>query len=425
MEKKSLPKHWEVNKLKEISEWGSGGTPKSTNRDYYEGGDIPWLIIGDLNDNFISSSKTKITELGLKNSSAKIVPSGNILIALYGSIGKLGINKIPLATNQAIAFTKNLKEFMFNKYLFYFLFYKRAYLNSLGKGATQMNISQTVLKEVEIPIPPLPEQQAIVQKIEELFSELDNSIQNLKTAQKQIKIYRQSVLKSAFEGKLTQEKLENIQQVAEPKLEYGENRLPEGWKWVKLGDVVKNVEYGSSEKSKKFGKIPVLRMGNIQNGKFDWEDLVYTDTDSEIEKYLLKKNDVLFNRTNSSELVGKTAIYKGERPAIFAGYLIRINYDIQILNPKYLTFYLNSASAREYGDSVKTFGVNQSNINGTKLKTYPLPLAPLSVQEEIVSEIESRFSVADKLEEAINQSLEQAEVLRQSILKKAFEGKLL
>jgi len=194
---------------------------------------------------------------------------------------------------------------------------------------------------------------------------------------------------------------------------------------VKLGEVCTSVEYGSAAKSKEKGKVPVLRMGNIQNGKFDWSDLVYTDDENEIKKYLLKKNDVLFNRTNSAELVGKTALYKGERKAIFAGYLIRINRIESLLDADYLTYYLNTHAAKSYGNTVRSFGVNQSNINGTKLKNYRLPLPLLEEQHRVVEEIESRLSVADKLEETITTSLMQSETLRQSILKKAFEGKLV
>ena len=204
-----------------------------------------------------------------------------------------------------------------------------------------------------------------------------------------------------------------------------EGELPKGWKWQTIGDICSSVEYGSAIKSKPIGKVTVLRMGNIQSGKFDWNDLVYTDDDVEIKKYLLKKNDVLFNRTNSAELVGKTAIYKGERPAIFAGYLIRINRIESLIDASYLTYFLNSHDAKSYGNTVKSFGVNQSNINGTKLKTYPIPVPILEEQQRIVEAIESRLSVCDKLEETISASLKQSEALRQSILKQAFEGKLV
>ena len=124
------------------------------------------------------------------------------------------------------------------------------------------------------------------------------------------------------------------------------------------------VEYSTAAKSSKSGRVPVLRMGNNPNGTFDWADLVYTSDNDEIAGYLLHDGDVLFNRTNSRELVGKTAIYRGERPAIFAGYLIRVNQIPAVVESEYLNFFLNSNVARQYGNSVKTDGVNQSNING-------------------------------------------------------------
>ena len=185
------------------------------------------------------------------------------------------------------------------------------------------------------------------------------------------------------------------------------------------------VEYGSAAKSKKEGRIPVLRMGNIQNSIFDWLDLVFSDDEEEIKKYLLKKGDVLFNRTNSPELVGKTAIYQGERPAIFAGYLIRLNQISELVISKYINYFLNSKTAKKHGNNVKTDGVNQSNINGEKLANYPFPYSSLEEQEEIVQEIESRLSICDQLEATITENLQKAEALRQSILKQAFEGKLV
>ena len=111
-------------------------------------------------------------------------------------------------------------------------------------------------------------------------------------------------------------------------------------------------------------------MGNIQNGKFDWSSLVFTSSTDEINQYLLKYNDVFFNRTNSSELVGKTAIYKGKRPAIFAGYLIRINQIALLCNADFFNYYLNSQTAKNHGNSVKSASVNQSNINAEKLKNH-------------------------------------------------------
>jgi len=195
-------------------------------------------------------------------------------------------------------------------------------------------------------------------------------------------------------------------------------KLPDDWKWVKIGNLTFGIEYGTSAKSEKLGQIPVLRMGNIQNGRLDWSDLVYTNDKAEIEKYLLKKNDVLFNRTNSPELVGKTAIYKGERPAIFAGYLIRINQLPELVAADYLNYFLNSPIAKVYGNSVKTDGVNQSNINGEKLRNYPFPLPPLPEQRAIVSKIEQLFSELDNGISNLKLAQEQLKVYRQAVLDK-------
>ncbi|NEQ25408.1 MAG: hypothetical protein F6K28_41350 [Microcoleus sp. SIO2G3] len=172
--------------------------------------------------------------------------------------------------------------------------------------------------------------------------------------------------------------------------------LPEGWIEKKLGDVCEKVEYGSSAKSQLEGKIPVLRMGNIQNGSIDWSDLVYTTNQEEIDKYLLKYNDVLFNRTNSDEHVGKTAIYKGERPAIFAEYLIRIHRKEDLLDADFLNYYLNSNTTRKYGKSVMSRSVNQANINGTKLKEYPIVVPPLPEQKRIVAIVDKAFEGIDR-----------------------------
>jgi len=290
------------------------------------------------------------------------------------------------------------------KYLFYFMKGSWKSKNDdkqYGSATNYIRIGN--FTNYQVRIAPLPEQRAIVSKIELLFSELDNAVSNLKQAKNKLEIFRQSVLKKAFEGELTKGKIT----------------------WIELGEVCSNVEYGTSSKSSETGKIPVVRMGNIQNGHIDWNDLVFTSDKEEIEKYSLTKEDVLFNRTNSPEWVGKTAIYKGERPAIFAGYLIRVNYKKEYVCGDYLNYFLNSHTAKQHGNKVKSFGVNQSNINGTKLKKYPFPLCSLKEQIQIVQEIETRFSVADKLVVSIDESLLKAEALRQSILKKAFEGELL
>lgn len=292
--------------------------------------------------------------------------------------------------------------------------------------------------KIKVKIPSLYEQLRIVAHIEELFSELENGIENLKKAKAQLGIYKQAVLKEAFEGKLTHNhydvtkymckinayRNDNGYKIRYSMMEHFElPQIPDAWKWCCIGDIATKSEYGTSKKSSKMGKVPVIRMGNIQNGKILWNDLVFSNDDDEIKQYMVKKGDVLFNRTNSPELVGKTAIFSDDREALFAGYLIRIN-QVPMINAKYLNYFLNSPIARQYGNLVKTDGVNQSNINSKKMYSYPFPLCTEKEQLEIVEEIETRLSVCENIENTVDTALEQAEIMRQSILKQAFEGRL-
>jgi type I restriction enzyme S subunit len=177
--------------------------------------------------------------------------------------------------------------------------------------------------------------------------------------------------------------------------------IPEDWHVRPLGQLVNSVEYGSSAKSSSAGKTPVLRMGNIQEGKIDWSDLVFTDNDKETAKYLLNPGDVLFNRTNTVDLVGKAAIYRGEQPSIFAGYLIRIKEKKDQIDSRYLNYFLNSKPAKKYGLKVLSIAVGQANINGQKLKTYPVPLPPTINEQNYIataiSEIEQLIGWLDQI----------------------------
>jgi type I restriction enzyme, S subunit len=200
------------------------------------------------------------------------------------------------------------------------------------------------------------------------------------------------------------------------KLIVDSRKLPVGWIQTTLGNVCVKVEYGLSAKSKTEGEIPVLRMGNIQNGIIDWGNLAYTTDQEEINKYLLQHNDILFDRTNSAEHVGKSAIYKSERPAVFAGYLIRLHRKEDLIDADFLNYYLNSHPARDYGKSVMSRSVNQANINGTKLKEYPISLPPLSEQKRIVAIVDQAFEAIDVAIENTKQNLVNARELFDSYL---------
>lgn len=200
--------------------------------------------------------------------------------------------------------------------------------------------------------------------------------------------------------------------------------INEEWEEKTLKELSTKLTYGSSSKSEMKGKVPVLRMGNIQDGKIDWNDLKYSSDETEIKKYKLENGDVLFNRTNSPELVGKTAIYRNERPAIYAGYLIKIKTN-EKLNPEFLNLCLNTIEAREWCNRVKTDGVSQSNINAQKLAEFVIHTPLIEEQTEIVRRVEQLFAFADKIEARYTKAKAMLDKLPQSILAKAFRGELV
>lgn len=200
--------------------------------------------------------------------------------------------------------------------------------------------------------------------------------------------------------------------------------VPESWVWTTISTFTHNLTYGTSEKSNSTGLIPVLRMGNInRKGGLDWDDLVFTSNKYDIIKYNLEYNDLLFNRTNSSDWVGKTAIYKGERKAIFAGYLIRLR--TICINADYLNLVMNSSYHRDWCDEVKTDAVNQSNINAQKLSCYSVPIPPLAEQKRIVDMVASWLVLIDQIEQdqaSLTTIIKQA---KNKILTLAIHGKLV
>ena len=198
--------------------------------------------------------------------------------------------------------------------------------------------------------------------------------------------------------------------------------LPEGWSWTRIFSITEDLPYGTAKKSLPTGLVAVLRMGNIQSGEIDYSDLVYSSDGDDIVKYTLIKNDLLFNRTNSAEWVGKTAIYRGNMPAIYAGYLIRIR---TFINAEYLNVVMNSGYAKSYCNSVKTDGVNQSNINAQKLGNFLVPIPSFGEQYRIsssIADILPRISIIQDEKDYITDLIQKT---KSKILDLAIRGQLV
>ncbi|MFN5220904.1 MAG: restriction endonuclease subunit S, partial [Cyanobacteriota bacterium] len=275
----------------------------------------------------------------------------------------------------------------------------------------QQRVPKSFVLESCLALAPLNEQRRIAAKLDTTLAAVDACRQRLDGVEALLKRFRQAVLAAATSGELTREWRE----------ERGEEF---DWLDVKLGEHAESMNYGTSAKSQSDGEVPVLRMGNLQGGSLDWTDLVYTSDLAEIAKYILDEGDVLFNRTNSPELVGKTAIYRGERPAIYAGYLIRVRC-LPSLDPEFLNLSLNSPAARDYCWRVKSDGVSQSNINAKKLAAYLFLLPPRHEQQEIVRRTQELFSLADQLEARLTAARRIVERLTPALLAKAFRGELV
>jgi len=203
--------------------------------------------------------------------------------------------------------------------------------------------------------------------------------------------------------------------------------IPNGWEWCRLSLLIYPPQYGTSKKSAPSGRLPVLRMGNIQDGEIVFDKLVYSNDLDDNKKLLLQYGDLLFNRTNSAELVGKTAIFRGQQDAIFAGYLILLRPIL--LNSEYLNLLLNTPYARDYCNEVKTIGVQQCNINAEKISNLLIPVPNLYETVRIVEKVKTialpiiKYSEYEKKLKQLNREL--PIILRKSILQEAIQGKLV
>jgi type I restriction enzyme S subunit len=482
-------KDWAWGELKDIATISSGNTPKGINNlkpssDYH----IPFYKISDMNtkgnENYMYSSHIAVSNSLVTKLKLRLEPKGTIIFPKRG--GAILTNKkrrlsMESAYDLNIMGIKEKNETIFNEYLWYW--FVKLDLGKLYDGSNVPQINNKDIEPLHFPIAPLPEQRAIVAKIEQLFSELDNGIANLKKAQEQLKVYRQAVLKKAFEGEFTkawrakqsrlptaEELLEQIKRAretfyqqrvegwalevdiweannkedkkpAKPKIpkelppltkEELEKlaELPENWQFTRLGELaelVGGVTKGRKLEGKELVSLPYLRVANVQDGYLDLSEIKYIDVlPEDLKKYRLEYGDILYTEGGDKDKLGRGTIWKDEiEECIHQNHVFRARLYSIISSPRFVAYYSQTKAAKNYFYSNAKQTTNLASINMTVLSNLPIPVISSAEQHQIVQEIESRLSVCDKVEETIKESLVKAEALRQSILKKAFEGELL
>ncbi|ELI7416915.1 restriction endonuclease subunit S, partial [Escherichia coli] len=352
----------------------TGKTPPKADPNCF-GGNIPFITPSELTDSdYLLKPETTLTEKGL--ATTKLIPKNSILVCCIGSLGKMAIADLPVATNQQINSVIFDDDKIYYRFGFYALKLLKNDLKKIAPSTTVAIINKSRFSELKIPCPPLEEQKRIA-------TILDKADGIHKKREQAIKL-ADDFLRAKF-----------LEMFGTPANNI--HRFPKGT----IRDLVDSVNYGTSAKASiDSGEYPILRMGNITyQGRWDFTDLKYLDLSvKEKDKYLVKEGDLLFNRTNSKELVGKTAVYEEDRPMAFAGYLIRVRPN-SIGNNYYISGYLNSIHGKITLMNMCKSIVGMANINAQELQNIEILIPPKHLQDEyeiIYKKIKKGLSIYDK-----------------------------
>lgn len=435
--KNKKPNHWNVKKLEELLPYVIGG----------DWGKDESFLDPDFSFAYcIRSSEIKnwkedkgktaaLRKVKTQSIQKRKLQDGDIIIEISGGGPEQPVGRTLLVDKYVLAYNPNIPKICTNFFrlirpsddinssfldLYLKFFYASGEVVKFQAGSNNLrNLKFNDYLTIDIPIPPLSEQKAIVEKIEELFSELDNGIEELRTAQDQLKVYRQSLLKWAFEGRLTNDNVD-------------EGKLPKGWKWVYIQDItaeekhaLKAGPFGSSLKKEFYTPSGYKIYGQeqvISGDPFYGDYFISKEKYQELKSNKVHPNDILISLVGT---VGKVLILPENcESGIINPRLVKITLNKDVYIPKFFKYYFESSFVKSFY-SGKAQGTTMDVLNLGIIKTIPFVMSPISEQQKIVEILEEKLSVCDQMEQIITQSLQQAKSLRQSILKQAFEGKLV
>ena len=384
---------WKKVKLGDVCEVITGNTPLKKIKEYWDKDEVPFITPPELKYEGINyiTPNIYVSKIGAKQ--GRIIPKNSICVCCIGSLGKLGILKEDAITNQQINSLILKDKNVDLLYLYFYLKTIKNNLESIASSTTIKIINKSSFEKIEINLPSLEIQKKISKKLELL----ENNINFRKSQLNSLNELSKSLFTRMFGDIKTNDK---------------------NWEIKKLGEVVQT-QYGTSKKATSVvGEFPILRMNNITYfGEMDYKDLKYIElSDSEKEKFLLKKGELLFNRTNSKELVGKTGLFNLDIPMAFAGYLIRIKPS-NLIHSKFLLFFMNSEFMKKLLYNKAKNIVGMANINAKELEDFSIILPPIELQNKFAERVEKIEKLSFEIEEAIKE----AENLYNSLISKYFD----
>jgi type I restriction enzyme S subunit len=437
---------YEFRPLGEVCKTTSGGTP-SRSKPHYFNGPIPWVKSGELPDGMVVENSEYISEEAISNSSAKLLPAGTLLVALYGAtVGKLGILSRPAATNQAVCaiFPRDVVN---TKFLFWYLLAKRPWLIGQAVGGAQPNISQGVVRSLPVPVMSLMAQQGIVAEIEKQFSRLDDAVANLQRVKANLKRYKAFILKAAVEGRLVETEAslarregrtcETGEQLLQRILEarrvnskgssmlgvappLGEMpSIPEGWVWTSLGQCFR-VAVGATPSRKEAtywnGDVPWVSSGEVKLGRI-------RHTEEHISAAGLANSSTRINPAGSV-MIGMIGQGRTRGQAAILDIDAANNQNCAAIWVSHTDvppeFVFNWLLSRYTETRSEGSGNNQQALNKRLVEQIPLPLPPLAEQVRIVVEVDRHLSIIREVEAEVDANHQRAQALRQSILQRSF-----
>ena len=381
-------------KLKDIFDLQMGKTPSRSNLEYWNTTDYKWISIADLTktSKYIFETKEYLSKSAIKDSGIKVIPANTVVMSFKLSIGKTAITKEDMYSNEAImAFKDKHVINIIPEYIFYLFKYKN-WEECSNKAVMGKTLNKATLSEIEVEICSIEKQRQIVNILDKIMSAVDGRKQELQLLDE--------LIKARF-----------VEMFGDPV------KNPKGWEVVTIGDIVTEVRYGTSKPAVEGGKYPYLRMNNLTaDGHLDLNDLKYIDIpDDEIEKCVVRKGDVLFNRTNSIELVGKTVVFDLQEDMIIAGYIIRVRLNKRLL-PEILSQYMNLEALKDILRSMAKGAVNQANINAQELQSIKVYIPDMELQKQF---IEMKNQV-DKSKVAVQKALDETQMLFYSLMQEYF-----